>query len=179
MKIFCFVEILMKDIAKDSKSTFDCEQSVQKANDILNRYSLDELKTKIERVEVDVDCSNINNYIDNLLNGHFKDLAVDYKEKLASIQVTKNDQFYQFEIVDEKKDSFSIYSIKSVRSINKFNISIYGYKREIKLSYYSKLKRSLLNSKDDLILYKLLNIFENKTERLLNFLLYSSFNKAD
>lgn len=169
----------MEETAKDSKSILDSEDRVQNANDILNRFGLDELKTKIERIEIDVEYNNINVYIDFLLNGLFKDLSIDYKEKVASIQVTKSDQFYQFEIVDEKKDSFSIYSIKSVRSINKFNISIYGYRRDIKLNYYSKLKRSLLNFKDDLILSKLIKVFENNTQSLLNFLLYNSFNKEN
>lgn len=153
------------------------EDRIQRAKDILNRYGLDESKTKIERIEIDVEYNKINSYIDFLLNGLFKDLSVDYKEKVASIQVTKNEQFYQFEIVDEKKDSFSIYSIKSTRSTNKFNISIYGYRRDVKLNCYSKLKRSLFNNKNDLILGKLQEIFENKTEQLLIFLLYDSFNK--
>lgn len=161
----------------DKKTNSDGEDRVQKAKNILNRYGLEGSKIKIDRVEIDVDYISINSYIDFLLNGLFKDLSVDYKEKVASIQVTKNEQFYQFEIVDEKKDSFSIYSIKSIRSTNKFNISIYGFRRDIQLSCYSKLKRSLFNTKNDLILGQLQSIFENNTQQLLTFLLYNSFNK--
>lgn len=153
-------------------------EKVKEALHILNRYSLSQKKSKIERVEVDVNQNEINSYIDFLLNGLFKDLSIDYKEKVASIQVTKSEQCYQFEIIDEHKDTFSIYSVKSVKSKDKFVISIYGYKQHVHLDYGSKLRRSIFRG-EGLIVNELRSVFDNDINKLLAFLMYHAFNKED
>ncbi|CAF0732166.1 unnamed protein product [Brachionus calyciflorus] len=155
------------------------EDLIKKANKILNRYSLSQVKFKVDRVELEVNQDEINSYIDFLVNGLFKDLSIDYKEKIASIQVTKNEQCYQFEIVDEKKDSFSIYSIKSIRQSHKFCITIYGYRHDVELSYGAKIRRSMFKGGNGLVINELRSLFNNDLSQLLTFLMNQAYNKND
>lgn len=163
---------LISDFSKHNEQT-------KKAFAILNRYGMSQIKLKVDRVELDVNQHDINSYIDFLLSGLFKDLSIDYKEKVASIQVTKSEQCYQFEIVDEHKDTFSIYSVKSVRSTDRFVISIYGYRQQVHLNYASKLRRSIFGQRDGLIVNELRNVLNNDTNQLLTFLMYHAYDRED
>lgn len=137
----------------------------QKALQLLNRYNLKSLITSIHAEKTVVNENEIEEYIRILLE-QFKNVSASDQIKLKNIKNCSNQN--QFEINYEDNEKFKIYFFRVARLSVEFEIEIYSYAHEFKLTSLAALWRQLFgDSADGFILSELNSLFECKNDLLI------------
>lgn len=138
----------------------------QKALKLLNKFNLKSLSKSISAEKTVVNENEIEEYIRILLE-QFKHVSSPDKNKLKNIKNCSN--VIQFEINFEENDKFKIYLFRVVRLTVEFEIEIYSYMHEFKLTNLASMWRQLLggDTVDGFILNELNELFECKTDLII------------
>lgn len=148
------------------------KENSERAVQILQRYNLKSLSSSINAEKTVVSHDEIEEYIRILLE-QFSDVSIYDKNKLKKIKDCSDE--LKFEINFEERDKFKIYLFRVVKLEFQFEIEIYSYKHEIKLSSISSLWRQLFGESDSLILSELSRLFGCKND-LLVFIIQQACN---